>query len=222
MCALTVALCLAPTASAAQIDVSSTQAFIADYDTMIQARSVALAGGVSAVNRYVNSLDQSCPGVLSTAPMTGSGAQALGGEVSGAVGLALIQTSRGAMQAFVTAVGRLLWSNPSVAHAVGKFAGAVLGYLRLSMPNVCGDLRTWAASGYKTVPATTTSFNFDVHAAASQQSTAIPSGALAPFETGADASVARAALQVANGFQKSVSADVVPPLNRLFLVLGVH
>lgn len=209
-------------ANSAPVDVNSTRSLINDYDAMIQARAAALAAGVAAANRYVASVGRACGGVLDHAPMTGPAAQALGGEVSGAVGVQLLGPSRPALQSFVSAVGVLLWSSPTVAHAVGRFAGAVLGYERLTTPDVCGDLRAWAASGYRAVPGTTRAFNANVSADANQQSTAIPAGVLARYETSADARTAAQAAQRAADFQQAVSSAVLSPLNRLLLILGAH
>ncbi len=209
-------------ARAAPVDVSSTARLIAAYDAMIQARSAELAAGVAAAERYAGTVGGQCPGILDHAPMTGAAAAALGGEVSGAVAVALLGPARAAMLGFVQTVGGLLWSNPSVAHAVGKFAGAVLAYARLTSPNVCADLRAWAASGYRTVPGSTRAFNFDVNADATQQGGAIPSGALAAYETGADAREAVQADQRAAAYVQSVSSQVESPINQLLLILGVH
>ncbi len=222
LAAVVLACGLAATARASTVDVSSTHALISDYDAMIRARQAALAPGVAAVDRYVAAVGHGCQGVLAHAPMTGAEAQALGGEVSGAVGLALIGPTRPALLAFVRAVGSLLWSDPAVARAVGSFAGAVLGYARLGTPDVCADLRAWAASGYRTVPGTTRAFNADVTADANQQASAIPAHALAPYVTSADARIAAQTEQRAAAYQRAVGAEVLPPLNRLLLVLGVH
>lgn len=220
--AVVLACGLAPAARASAVDVSSTHALIADYDAMIRARQAALAPGAAAVNRYVAAIGHGCQGVLARAPMIGAEAQALGGEVSGAVGLQLLAPARPALLAFVRAVGSLLWSDPAVARAVGSFAGAVLGYARLATPDVCGDLRAWAASGYRTLPGTTRAFNANVSADANQQASAIPAHALARYVTSADATVAAQSAQRATAYQRAVSAEALPPLNRLLLVLGVH
>ena len=213
---------VAATARAAAVDVNSTRALIGDYGVMLRARQAALVPGVAAVNRYVTAVGHACPGILAHAPMSGADVPALGGEVSGAVGLQLLEPARPALLAFVRAVGSLLWSDPTVARAVGSFAGAVLGYARLATPDVCGDLRAWAASGYRSVPSTTRAFNANVSADANQQATAIPEHALAPYVTSADATVAAESAQRAVTYQRAVTAEAVPPLNRLLLVLGVH
>ena len=213
---------LAATARASAVDVNSTRALIGDYDVMIRARQAALGPGVAAVGRYVAAVAHGCQGVLAHAPMSGADVEALGGEVSGAVGLQLLGPARPALLAFVRAVGSLLWSDPTVARAVGSFAGAVLGYARLATPDVCGDLRAWARSGYRSVPSTTRAFNANVSADADQQAAAIPARALAPYVTSADAALAAQSGQRAAAYQRAVTAEAVPPLNRLLLVLGVH
>jgi hypothetical protein len=209
-------------AGTASVDVTSTARLIAAYDRMIQARSTDLTAGVAAANGYANAVGRQCPGILDRAPMNGAAAQAMGGEVSGAVAVQLLGPARSAMLGFVHTVGGLLWSNPSVARAVGKFAGAVQAYAGLTSPNVCADLRAWAASGYRTVPASTRAFNFDVNADASQQATAIPTGALAAYETATDAREAAQAAQRASAYARTVSSQILPPINRLLLVLGAH
>ena len=224
--AVALALIAAPSwsdsGSRKSLNVGSTGSLIGDYATMINARVAALGEGTTLINRYVAALDQHCSGVLGEAPMSGSEAEAIGGEISGAIGVKMIDPVRPAMLEFVHAVGDLLWSDSNLAHAVGRFAGAVLAYARLPSPNLCGDLRAWKKSGYKTVPVSTDRFNAEVSADDRQQSTAIPGQALAPYETKADAAAAAAASATAAGYGKMVQSRVGPPLNRLLLILGVH
>lgn len=224
--AIALALIAAPGWSAGSnrraLNVGSTGSLIGDYATMINARVAALPTGTMLINRYVAAIGQHCSGVLGAAPMSGSEAEAIGGEISGAIGVKMIDPVRPAMLQFVHSVGDLLWSDANLAHAVGRFAGAVLAYARLPSPNLCGDLRAWKASGYKTVPGSTGKFNAEVSADDRQQSTAIPGQALAPYETKADSAAAAAASATAAGYGKMVQSRVGPPLNRLLLILGVH
>jgi len=224
--AIALALIAAPSWSASSnkqaLNIGSTGSLIGDYATMINARVAALPQGTTLINRYVAAISEHCAGVLGGAPMSGTEAEAIGGEISGAIGVKMIDPVRPAMLSFVHAVGSLLWSDVDLAHAVGRFAGAVLAYAHLPSPNLCGDLRAWKASGYKTVPASTVKFNAEVSADDHQQTTAIPGEALAPYETPADAAAAAAASATAAGYGKLVQARVAPPLNRLLLILGVH
>ena len=67
-------------------------------------------------------------------------------------------TAAGPIATFAHAVRGLHWSNARLTRAVQTFAAKLQKLSTLALPNVCGDVQSWAASGFTTVPASTAQF----------------------------------------------------------------
>jgi hypothetical protein len=95
-----------------------------------------------------------------------------------------------AMVAFAHAVGGLHWSNRRLTRIVRTYATQLEGLARLALPNVCADVKAWAASGYRTLPASTVQFD-RVYNADDIEAEEVPLRLLTPFESARDASLVR-------------------------------
>jgi hypothetical protein len=78
-----------------------------------------------------------------------------------------------------------------VTRAVSRYGGSLSKLYGLSVPDLCADVRAWAASGYKSLPASTVSFD-KVFYPNWVALGLLPSG-LARFESGSDRQLARRA-----------------------------
>jgi hypothetical protein len=79
-------------------------------------------------------------------------------EVIGAMVTAVISLDRPAGRAFVSAAGRLKWSDRKLTSTVHRYVEKVRTLLALPEPNLCSDLESWAASGFTTLSAATLTF----------------------------------------------------------------
>jgi hypothetical protein len=68
------------------------------------------------------------------------------------------RVAAGPVATFAREVRGLRWSSGRLTHAVARFATRLKGLTKLATPDVCGDLRAWAASGYTTLPASNAAF----------------------------------------------------------------
>jgi hypothetical protein len=80
-------------------------------------------------------------------------------------------------------VNRLKWSNPAITRAARKFTKGLREMAALPIPDLCGDVRSWAAGGFKAVPATTEQYVRHVEAIEVKE---IPRRLLAPYVQPAD------------------------------------
>ena len=87
---------------------------------------------------------------------------------------------------FAAAVKPLHWSNARLTRIAHGYATSLLELSTLPLPDLCGDVRAWAASGFQTIPARTAQLDRRLEAIEGET---IPPKLLAPFERGADASV---------------------------------
>jgi hypothetical protein len=179
--ALTVGLAPA-SATAASRDVASTHAYLEAGYTALH----AVVTKWSAVEADIHKLDlrfhAECPAVGAGSPQSEE-EQKLSYEVAGALWATGYHTDAKVVQAFVKAVKPLRWTNPAINRSARKFVTGLHEMTVLPVPNLCADVRTWGAGGFKAVPATTLQYDRRVEAIEVKE---IPRQMLAPFVQPAD------------------------------------
>jgi hypothetical protein len=166
---LVLALCatLAPASPAAasrSADVAATQALARAAKVLVRAARPDIPRGLAAVGSYANELAAQCPKAAAGSPQN-HGAEQLDDEVVGAMTVVGYRTASGPIGVFYHAVKGLHWSNPRLTRAVRTYATKLHELVHLAVPNLCGDVREWAASGYRTLTAGTTEFLVHYNAA---------------------------------------------------------
>jgi hypothetical protein len=169
-------------AGATPQDVASTHAYIVAAYTALH----ATVTGWGTVEASVHSLDRrfggECPGIAAGSPQTEE-EQKLSYEVAGALWATGYRTDAKIVQRFVKAVGGLRWSNPAITRSARRFTTALRQMTLLPIPDLCADVRAWAAGGYKAVPTSTLQYDRRVEAIEVKE---IPRRLLAPYVQPAD------------------------------------
>jgi hypothetical protein len=169
-------------AAATPLDVASTHAYLVAGYAALHATVTTW----SSVEANIRKLDQKfraeCPAVGAGSPQSEE-EQKLSAEVAGALWATGYRTDARIVRAFVKVVGRLRWSNPAITRSAHKFASGLRAMTLLPIPDLCGDVRSWAAGGFKAVPATTEQYVRRVEAIEVKE---IPRKLLAPFVQPAD------------------------------------
>lgn len=164
-------------ASGAPRDTASTHAYLVAAHTALH----AVVSKWSAVEAGIRKLDQSfrseCPDVGAGSPQSEE-EQKLSYEVAGALWATGYHTDASVVRGFVKAVSPLRWSNPAITRDARKFTKGLQEMVALSVPNLCGDVRSWIADGFKAVPAGTEQYDRHVEAIEIKE---IPRGLLLPF-----------------------------------------
>lgn len=151
-------LMIAPSGTlASSRDVAETNALARATNTLVEAANPEVSRGLSAAKRYASSIARQCPNAAAGSPQNHE-SQQLDWEVIGAMTTVGYRVAAGPVAKFAHAVRGLHWSNSRLTRAVHRFTTKLYGLTRLATPDVCGDIRAWAASGYQTLPASTTSF----------------------------------------------------------------
>jgi hypothetical protein len=174
---------LTPPASAS--DVSSTHAYIlANY--ALAKSGVAHVGVEQAKVHALNaSLAQSCPGAGKGAPQL-EVTQPLSAEVVVALWSAAYGAEAGPIHAFVAASHHWHWSSSKITRDATRYAKGLGEMASLPTPDLCKDVRAFAASGFKTLPPSVEPLVTRVEAISLDP---VPVHLLAPFERGSDARV---------------------------------
>jgi hypothetical protein len=182
------ALALMPTAALARSrNAAATRAYIqANYTLVLSARA-NLAPSKVAIQGLATQVAGECPLAAADAPQNHA-AEQLSNEVVGALEVAAYQPDKESMLAFAHTIRALHWSSRKLTRAVHTYATKLDGFQTLALPNICADVKAWAASGYQTLPASTVSFDkgfyaFDIEAEE------VPLRLLHPYESATEASL---------------------------------
>ena len=151
---------LAPTsAPAAGGNVATTQAYIQANYRLVQASASKIAPIETTLRGIRSRILDECPNAAANSPQDRDSEQlsneVIGAMITGAVSL----TSLPATRQFVGIAAHLRWSDAALTSAVHAYAGKVRGLVALAPPQVCADVRSWAASGFRTLPTTTAVFS---------------------------------------------------------------
>jgi hypothetical protein len=185
-------------AAATPRDIASTHAYLVAAYTALH----AVVSKWSAVEADIHKLDlkfrAECPAVGAGSPQSEE-EQKLSYEVAGALWATGYHTDAKVVRAFVKAVNRLSWSNPAITRSARKLTKGLHEMTVLPVPDLCGDVRLWAAGGFKAVPATTKQYDRHVEAIEVKE---IPRRLLAPYVQPADKALRARAERLATKFEE--------------------
>jgi hypothetical protein len=139
-------------------DTAATSTYIqADY-TLLHAATGKLATSEAGLRKLRRRIRATCPRAAAGSPQD-TDAEQLSNELVGAMTVAAIRPDASAVAAFFRAVGGLHWSNGTLTRRIRSYATRLKTLSSLPAPNVCGDVKTWVASRYETLPASAISFD---------------------------------------------------------------
>jgi hypothetical protein len=155
---LLTALACAPSAGAASAgDVATTRTLARATDVLVREANPEVSRGLAAAQRYARGLSAQCPRVAAGSPQNEQ-SERLDDEVIGAMTTVGYRVARASVARFARAVRGLHWSNPRLTRALARFTRKLRGLTTLATPDVCGDVKAWAASSFQTVPPSTLAF----------------------------------------------------------------
>jgi hypothetical protein len=182
------ALALAPSAALAKPgDAAATRAYIRANYALIRTARANLAAGNTALKSLVSQITGECPLAAAESPENHDSEQ-LSNEVVGAMTIAAYSPDTAAMETFAREVESLRWSNRVLTRLVRKYATQLEELAELASPGVCGDVRTWVAAGYQTLPPSTVQFDQSYYRS-DIEAEEVPLKLLAPYESAGEASL---------------------------------
>jgi hypothetical protein len=142
----------------AQSDVTATRSYIQANYSLVQSANSVLGRARTAYRGVLSRAETECPGAAANSPQSAQSTQ-LSYEIIGAMVTAAVQTNVPAATAFVRAVEHLRWSNRRLTSTVRAYAANVKTMATLGHPDLCGDIKAWVASGYRTLSPRTVTFD---------------------------------------------------------------
>ncbi|HXC23643.1 MAG TPA: hypothetical protein VNU28_03575 [Solirubrobacteraceae bacterium] len=217
-------------ATSGRSNAGATGAYLRAADAFARAQAANVGASVAAMEKEASGIASGCPSVLAGAP---KGAQlgVLGGEIASAVLFSSLAPDRKAILAFVGKVGALHWSDGTVAKLVRELAAEERASAQLALPDVCADLSAWKASGYRTLPSSTTGFIKAVEAVGKETRGAggkeesleeAVLRRLRPYETPADRRLAQQVNRVGETAAKRLLSSYSAALSHVGKVLGLE
>ncbi len=175
---------LAPTSAlAGQSDLTATEAYIQANSRFVHAAASRIHPMEAALQSLLGQVRAECPEAAAGSPEDTDSEQ-LSNEVIGAMVLRAGSLIRPAAEAFLAAAGHLAWSDGRLTRVVHGYLANVRALSDLAQPRLCSDVQTWAASGFRTLPASTAAF--DAVFMANWVAAGELPAALAPYETPAE------------------------------------
>lgn len=212
-------LAMAPaTTSATPGDIASTHAYIRANYAFARATVAAIKAAQANIEAVNQKFSHECPKVGAGSPQN-EASQQLSYEVVVALWSASYGTDAGPIRTFVNAVKRLKWSNHRLAHIAHNYASSLRELATLPMPDICGDVRAWAASGFKSIPATTTQL---VRRVEGIEGKTIPLSLLAPYEQPGDRGIAATTERLETKLQGTETVVGFNDWDQLLETLGLN
>jgi hypothetical protein len=168
-------------------DAAATHAYLAANYALARASEATVAPAQAKVVSFDRKLARECAGVGAGAPEN-EVEEPLTYEVAGALWSITYGVNARAIGTFVRTVDGLRWSQGKITRSAHAYVKTLQGLATLPLPDLCGDVKAWKASGFGKAPAATTSFDKHVEAL---EAHAISQKLLAPYETAADRALAR-------------------------------
>ena len=182
-----IALALAPSVALASAqDNAATHAYIQANYALTKAGVAAIARGQANIKAFNEKLAHECPLAGKGTPQD-EASQPMSYEVAVALWAISYGTLAGPIRQFVAAVKPLHWSNARITRIARRYATSLHELSTLAVPDLCADVREWTASGFHTVPEHVLALDQRLEA---NEGESVPRKLLAPYERGADASMA--------------------------------
>jgi hypothetical protein len=146
-----------PAASAAGVNAATTQAYLQANSALVRVVRSHLASAKAASLRILAQVQQECPRAGANSPQDAESTQ-MSDEVIGAIVIASAQPDLQAVKAFIRSVSHLSWSSRALTNAVHAYARHLQTLIGVAPPNLCGEVKAWAANGFSALPASTVAF----------------------------------------------------------------
>jgi hypothetical protein len=172
-------------ASASPQDAASTHAVIAADYALTRSAVADIPVAQADVERFDRQLAGECPGAGAGTPET-EASTPMSKEVAAALWSVSYGSEAGPIARFAKAIRALRWTNGRFERAVHAYARVLSGLATIRLPDLCGDVRSWTASGFETVPRDVVALDEQVEPLVVPE---IPWGLVGPYEQGRDASL---------------------------------
>jgi hypothetical protein len=151
------ALTLAPSPTVAADDRATTAAYVRANYTLVASAHARQGASEAALRSLLERVRRECPNVVAGSPQN-EASEKLTWEIAATMRVVAFHRVTGPIGAFARTVRKLRWSNAGLTHSVRDYARRLNAEATTTAPDICADLRAWAASGYTKLPSGTLPF----------------------------------------------------------------
>jgi hypothetical protein len=145
-------------ALAAPADVATTRTYIQANYALVRYAAMRLATARSLLDGVLKSARADCPSAAAGSPQNPQSTM-VSYEIIGAMVLAAYHAAQPHITAYTRVAARSRWSSHTLTRSIHAYAGKLTTLSTLAAPNLCADIRAWAASGFTSLPASTVRFD---------------------------------------------------------------
>jgi hypothetical protein len=138
-------------------DVSTTRSYLQANYALVQYGAARLGTAQTLIDGVLYKAKSLCPKAAFDSPQNPESTQ-LSNEVIGAMVLAALRPAAPEINAYLRVAERSRWGNRTLTRKIHGYASKLKTISRLAPPNLCGDVKAWAASGFHSLPASTVRF----------------------------------------------------------------
>jgi hypothetical protein len=152
--AVTGGLAVSAAPALASSNAATTQSYVQANYALVRIARTHLAIAEAGPLHVLAQVRSECPRAGAGSPQNPDSTQ-MSDEVIAAMVVSAYKPDLSAIRAFIGAAGALSWGNHGLTSAVRGYISNLKTILSLPTPNLCGDVKAWAASGYSALPAST-------------------------------------------------------------------
>ncbi len=145
-------------ALASPADISTSRTYIQANYALVQFSATRLGTAQTLLEGVLYKVKSLCPNAGAQSPQDPESTQ-MSNEVIGAMVIAAIHPAQPEISAFLRVAERSRWSSRALTRTIHEYANKLKAMSTLAAPNLCGDVAAWAASGFRTLPASTAHFD---------------------------------------------------------------
>ena len=150
-------LVLLALATAPSPALASSRDVVATHTAIVAGYALARAGvaTINVAQAKIESFDRKlaaeCPGVGSGTPEN-EASQPMSHEVAVALWSIAYGSAAGPIKRFATAMRPLRWTSARINRVARNLVANLTALATIPLPDLCGDVRAWKASGFTTIP----------------------------------------------------------------------
>jgi hypothetical protein len=144
-------------------DAQATSAYLRALEAYVPVAALSVGEELAAIEARESEVARQCPSALTYAPRDAA-FEELGEEMSTAQWYAGLAPMRSSMLHMAKAIEHLSWSEHRLTQLVHEEAREELADVALVLPDVCGEIEAWKASGYAVLPSGVSAFLAHVEA----------------------------------------------------------
>jgi hypothetical protein len=145
------------------IDAVATRAYLNARSELDRATVAALPGIRRSGEAFVTTIARECPAAAKMARHN-AGFDIMSVEATRILAAVMRRVNRAAIRQFDHAVASLRWSDPQLTLLVHGMTIREDAAVNVGVPDLCGELKRWSRSGYRTVAASTERYNSHIAA----------------------------------------------------------